>query len=198
MIPFQINFALISSVTFRFLVFEFYFVLIFCICTPANCLTVSTVLPTDPAQICGQVKYKPHSSPQDPYCIMTTEPPTRDFGRLTPQKVCSVPTQQQVECTPASVQILRRRRKFLAFAGNRIMTKFDVSLIVHLSITLANVQLDAQIFNTFITILYMYMFRAISCSSSGGQIVLIQYLVSSLSVSDRPVHRLRENYDKLA
>jgi len=35
----------------------------------------------------------------------------------------------------------------------------------------------------------MYMFQAISCSSSGGQIVLIQHLVSSLSVSDRPVHR---------
>jgi hypothetical protein len=44
-------------------------------------------------------------------------------------------------------------------------------------------------FNTFITILYMYMFRAISCSSSGGQIVLKPHLVSSLSVSDRPVHR---------
>jgi len=68
---------------------------------------------------------------------------------------------------------------------------FDVSLTVHLSITLVNDQLDAQIFNTFITILYM--FRAISCSSSGGQIVLIQHLVSSLSVSDRPVHRLRKN-----
>jgi len=48
---------------------------------------------------------------------------------------------------------------------------------------------DAQFFNTFITVLYMYMFRAISCSSSGGQIVLIQHLVSSLSVSDCPVHR---------
>jgi len=66
---------------------------------------------------------------------------------------------------------------------------FDVLLTVHLSITLANDQLDAQIFNTFITILYMYMFQAISCSSSGGQTVLIQHLVSSLSVSDRPVHR---------
>jgi hypothetical protein len=54
---------------------------------------------------------------------------------------------------------------------------------------LANDQTDAQIFNTFITILYMYMFRAISCSSSGGQIVLIQHLASSLSVSDLPVHR---------
>jgi len=49
-------------------------------------------------------------------------------------------------------------------------------------ITLANDQLDTQIFNTFITILYM--FRAISCSSSVGKIVLIQHLVSSLSVSD--------------
>ena len=52
---------------------------------------------------------------------------------------------------------------------------------------LANDQLNAQIFNTFIIILYMHMFRAVSCSSSGGQIVLIQHLVSSLSVSDRPV-----------
>jgi len=64
----------------------------------------------------------------------------------------------------------------------------NVSLAVHLSITLANDQLDAQIINTFITILYMYMFRTIPCSSSGGKIVLIQHLVSSLSVSDRPVH----------
>jgi len=43
---------------------------------------------------------------------------------------------------------------------------FYVSLNVHLSINLANDQLDAEIFNTFITILDMYMFRAISCSSS--------------------------------
>jgi len=39
----------------------------------------------------------------------------------------------------------------------------------------------------------MYMFRAISCSSSGGQTASMQHLVSSLSVSDRPVHRLRKN-----
>jgi len=48
-------------------------------------------------------------------------------------------------------------------------------------------------FNTFITILYMCMFQAISCSSSGGQIVLIQHLVLPLSISDRPVRRLRKN-----
>jgi hypothetical protein len=53
-------------------------------------------------------------------------------------------------------------------------------------ISLANDQLEAQILKLFITILYM--FRAISCSSSGGQILLIQHLVSSLLVSERPVH----------
>jgi len=35
------------------------------------------------------------------------------------------------------------------------------------------------------------MFRAIPCSSSGGQIALLQYLVSSLSVSSYSLHRLR-------
>jgi len=41
-------------------------------------------------------------------------------------------------------------------------------------------QLDVQIlyFNTFIT--FLYMFRALLCTSSGGQIVLVQRLVSSL------------------
>jgi len=69
-----------------------------------------------------------------------------------------------------------------------IHLNFDVSLTMPRSLTLANDQLDAQILNTFIIILYMYMFRAISCLSSGSQIVLIQHLVSSLSVSDRPVN----------
>jgi len=45
--------------------------------------------------------------------------------------------------------------------------------------TLANGQLDAQISNTFITILYMYVFRVISSSSSGGQIVLTLRLLMS-------------------
>jgi hypothetical protein len=81
-------------------------------------------------------------------------------------------------------------KKFCAVSLRKKFTLFlDVSLTVHLSITLANDQLDSQIFNTFITILYMYNIRALSCSSSGGQIVLIQHLVSSISVSDRPVHR---------
>ena len=49
----------------------------------------------------------------------------------------------------------------------------------YLALTFDNDQHDVQIFNTFITILYMYMFRAISCSSSGGQIVLILRLLMS-------------------
>jgi len=35
------------------------------------------------------------------------------------------------------------------------------------------------------------VFRAARCSSSGGQIVLLQHLVSSLSVNGRTVCRLR-------
>ena len=49
---------------------------------------------------------------------------------------------------------------------------FFVSLTVHFSRTLANDLLYANNLNIFITVLYMYMFRAISCSSSGVQIVL--------------------------
>jgi len=54
-------------------------------------------------------------------------------------------------------------------------------------------QLDAQIlyFNTFF--IFLYMFRALLCSSSGRQIVLVQHLVSSLSLGDCSVHRLRES-----
>jgi len=48
-----------------------------------------------------------------------------------------------------------------------------------------------KFFNTFIT--FFYMFRAILRSSSGGQIVLVQSLVSSLSLGDCSVHRLRKD-----
>jgi len=83
----------------------------------------------------------------------------------------------------------KRIEKYKTCSSVETNINFYVSLTVHLSITLANDQLDAQILNTFITVLYMYMKRAISSSSSEGQIVLIQHLLSSLTVSDRPVHR---------
>ena len=43
-------------------------------------------------------------------------------------------------------------------------------------------------------ITFLYMFRALLCSSLGGQIVLVQHLVSSLSLGDCSVHRLREDW----
>jgi len=86
-----------------------------------------------------------------------------------------------------AIPVPRTGRSIICILG-WLISYLTLSSTTFLSI-LANDQLDAQIFNTFITVLYMYMFRAISCSSSGGQVVLIQHLVSSLSVSDRPVHR---------
>ena len=47
-------------------------------------------------------------------------------------------------------------------------------------------------YNKFI--IFLYMFRALLCSSSGGQNCIIQHLVSSHSVGGRPVHRLREGW----
>ena len=41
------------------------------------------------------------------------------------------------------------------------------------------------------------MFRAVPWSSSGGQILLLQPLVSSLSVNGRTVRRLREDCSPL-
>jgi len=77
-----------------------------------------------------------------------------------------------------------------------ITVSFDDWLTVHRSIILVNFQLDAQnsylfTYNTFIKILYM--FRALSCSSSGGlrrNCIYMQPLASSLSAGDCPVHRL--------
>jgi len=39
----------------------------------------------------------------------------------------------------------------------------------------------------------LYMFRALLCSSSGGQNCIIQHLVSSHCVGGRPVRRLRDS-----
>jgi hypothetical protein len=43
-----------------------------------------------------------------------------------------------------------------------------------------------------ILITFLYMFRTMLRSSSGGQIVLVQHLVSSLSLGDCSVHRLNK------
>jgi len=47
------------------------------------------------------------------------------------------------------------------------------------------------VYNKFIV--FLYMFRALLCSSSGGQNCIIQHLVSSHSVGGRLMHRLSES-----
>jgi hypothetical protein len=61
-------------------------------------------------------------------------------------------------------------------------------------------QLNAQFLYSIIIsyIIILDMFRAILCSSSGGQIVLLQHLVSPLSVSGRTVHRSRADCSPLS
>ena len=72
---------------------------------------------------------------------------------------------------------------------------FYIFLTVHHSVDLF--QITNLIHNSFILqqyichIIILDMFRAVLCSSSGGQIVLLQPLVSSLSVNGRTVRRLR-------
>ena len=55
-----------------------------------------------------------------------------------------------------------------------------------------------NLIHTWFILQYVYYnplhVSSITCSSSGGWIVLMQHLISSLSVSGRPVHRLRENW----
>jgi len=71
------------------------------------------------------------------------------------------------------VQEISRYREFPSHQAiyNR-PTNFDVLLTVHLSIMLATDQLNAQIYFHDKFLISLYMFRALLCSSSGGQIVL--------------------------
>jgi hypothetical protein len=69
---------------------------------------------------------------------------------------------------------------------------FDVLLTVHLSI---NSVMYKFLFDSKF-IIFLYMFRALLCSSSGGQNCIIQHLVSSHSVGGRLVRRLREDSNK--
>ena len=74
-----------------------------------------------------------------------------------------------------SLRVLRKK-KIWTLKFDIMLTflhiNFDVLLTVHLSIILPVDQLNAQIlfFNKFI--IFLYMFRALLCTSSGGQIVL--------------------------
>jgi len=72
---------------------------------------------------------------------------------------------------------------------------FYILLTVRLNIMMVFYfyQLAAQILDFKTFTIFLYMFRALLCSSSGDQIVLVQHLVSSLSLGDCSVQRLRED-----
>ena len=57
-------------------------------------------------------------------------------------------------------------------------------------ITIVFYQLDSQILCFNIHVIFLYMFWSLLCSSSGGQVLLLQHLVSSLSSGDCSDHRL--------
>ena len=85
-------------------------------------------------------------------------------------------------------------QKLLEWVSSRL---FSVNLSYRI---VSNYQLNAQ-FLYSITIYYIIilnMFRAVLCSSLGGQIVLLQPLVSSLSVNGRTVCRLRADCSPLS
>ena len=65
-----------------------------------------------------------------------------------------------------------------------------------ISSTNFNAQFPLFINNIFYTII-LDMFRALTCPSSGGQIVFSQHLVSSLSANGCTVHRLRADSVRL-
>jgi len=72
---------------------------------------------------------------------------------------------------------------------------FYILLTVHPNIMIASffTSLMHKFFILIHFTIFLYMFRALLCSSSGGKIVLLQHLVSSLFLGDCSVHRLRED-----
>ena len=66
--------------------------------------------------------------------------------------------------------------------------QLNVLLTMHYDINFIPVTNLMHKFLYSYNVIILYMFRAVLCSSSGGQIVCIQHMVSSLSMSGRAVH----------
>ena len=74
-------------------------------------------------------------------------------------------------------EICRRHTTFVTIRYFLLLRTFYVTLTVHFGSVLANIQLDAQFFFSYIFIPILYIFRAPLCSSSGESIVLMWNLV---------------------
>jgi len=70
-----------------------------------------------------------------------------------------------------------------------VLVLFQVTNLMHISLILLQY---------ICYIIILNIFRAVPCSSSGVQIVLLQPLVSSLSANGRTVCRLRADYSSLS
>ena len=97
--------------------------------------------------------------------------------------------------------ILRTQCTFVGFCGSQNQQRlFPCATLTYCRLF----QITNLMHNSFILQQYvcyttiLNMFRAAPCSSSGGQIVLLQPLVLSLSVNSRTVCRLRADYSPLS
>ena len=80
---------------------------------------------------------------------------------------------------------------FISHTTNVLLFKFRCNILIGVSIIK---EMPGSVPSGTHCICYniiLNMFQAVPCSSSGGQIVLLQHLVSSLSVNGRTVCRLR-------
>ena len=103
--------------------------------------------------------------------------------KLEVKRFCTTKFHQHLLPIPVSLLPATKACVFLYRMHTRTQHITVISINQKLMATFSNWQIWRTIllfYNTFITVLYM--FRATSCSSSGGQIVLIQHLVSSLYV----------------
>jgi len=100
-----------------------------------------------------------------------------------------------LETLKPTVKLYWAYKSLIQFYLNIFFSKFDVFLTLHHSIDWFQVTKLMQtsfILQQYICyIIILNVFQAILCSSSGGQILLLQHLVSSLSVNGRTVRRLK-------
>jgi len=75
-----------------------------------------------------------------------------------------------------------------------MLSKFNVPWTVHHHV---NFEVITNLMHTYLysfNITILYMFRALLCSSSGGQIVYVQHPVLSFSMSGHTLHWLKERH----
>jgi len=91
----------------------------------------------------------------------------------------------------STLLIFRKTHCIITASGIVTLCKEPYSMPVESGLKLPTWCTIPIFYNNICYIIILNMFRAVPCSSSGGQIVLLQPLVSSLSVKSRTVCRLK-------